>query len=253
MTSQLYSYRTRSVIERIDEASTPEAALTVFGQALVERGADYFAVNFLPDPEDRIEDVCMAWQVPSEWRALYSERNYFQRDAAVRHSRRTVLPFDWATAPYDPETEPQIKEVVERARDFDTHKGLQIPIPSPSGIVGTVWVAGPHFDDREVYTSVLHSLALHVFHRVQQLGGRRPHKHARLTDREHEVLAWASEGKTAWEIGCILNLSHRTVEWHFRQAYKKLGATNRLQAMAILGATRSASTPITEAATTSGR
>ena len=74
---------------------------------------------------------------------------------------------------------------------------------------------------------------------MQQLVGRRLHKNAHLTDREREVLAWASEGKTAWEIGCILNLSHRTVEWHFRQAYKKLAVTNRLQALAMLGDMRS--------------
>jgi LuxR family transcriptional regulator, quorum-sensing system regulator BjaR1 len=227
--------RTQSVIDRIDEAPNLETVFALFEQALVERGADYFALNFLPSPADRIEDVNVAWQAPPVWRALYSRKNYIQSDAAVRHSRRTVLPFDWATAPYDPETEPKMKEVVDRARDFDTHKGLQIPIPSPTGIIGTVWLAGPHFDDREVYAPVLHSLALQVFLRVQRFGGKRQQRRGYLTDREREVLAWASEGKTAWEIGRITNLSNRTVEWHFRQAYKKLGAVNRFQALAILG------------------
>ena len=42
--------------------------------------------------------------------------------------------------------------------------------------------------------------------------------------------------KTAWEIGCILNLSQRTVEWHIEESFKRLGAANRLQAIAMLGA-----------------
>jgi LuxR family quorum sensing-dependent transcriptional regulator len=92
---------------------------------------------------------------------------------------------------------------------------------------------------------ILHSLGLHLFHRLEQLGGRR-HRKARLIGREREILAWASEGKTAWKIGCILNLAHRTVEWHFRQAYKKLGATNRLQALAMLGDMRSMLGPAVE-------
>jgi len=65
-------------------------------------------------------------------------------------------------------------------------------------------------------------MALHVFHRLEQLMGRTFHRDVGLTDREREFLAWAAEGKTAWEIGCILSLSQRTIEWHFLQACKKL-------------------------------
>lgn len=238
MTDQTCSDHTLSIIERIDQASTPGAALEVFEKALADVGADYLCVVFLPRAGERIEDVCMAWEVPPEWRALYSGENFFQRDPVVRQSGHTVLPFDWKTAPYDPETEPQMAEVMERARDFKVDKGIVVPIPSPRGMIGGVWMAGPYFVDREAHMPVLHSLALHVFHRLELLVGRRLNGNTHLTDREREVLAWASEGKTAWEIGCILNLSRRTVEWHLRQAYKKLGATNRLQALAILGGAR---------------
>ncbi len=186
----------------------------------------------------------MAWKVPPQWRALYSSEDFFTRDPVVRYCGRTVLPFDWKTAPYDRETEPQMAEVMDRARDFRVHKGMVIPIPSPAGMIGGVWVAGPHFDEREAHKPLLHSLSLHVFHRLQHLVGRGVQGHALLSDSEREILAWASEGKTAWEIGCILSLSHRTVEWHIAQACKKLGATNRLQAIAILGDARGMLDPI---------
>jgi LuxR family transcriptional regulator, quorum-sensing system regulator BjaR1 len=148
------------------------------------------------------------------------------------------MPFDWASAPYNPETEPAAKEVVERARDFNVHKGILIPIPSPYGVIGGVWLAGPHFDDRVIFNPVLQSMGLHGFHRLHKLSGKRLHRVAGLTAREREVLAWAAEGKTAWEISCILNLSQTTVEGHVYQACKKLGATNRMQAIAMLGSTR---------------
>jgi DNA-binding CsgD family transcriptional regulator len=235
-----------SVLERINQAATAATALDVFERALSEIGGEYLAVVFLPRPGERIEDVCMAWKVPPEWRALYSRENFFQRDPVVRHSRRTILPFDWKTAPYDRETEPQWAEVMDRATDFGVHKGVVVPIPSPSGMIGGVWVAGPHFDEREIHIPILHSLALHVFHRLEQLMGRRLHRESRLTEREREILSWVSEGKTAWEIGCILSLSQRTIEWHVSQVCKKLGATNRLQAIAILGDTRSMLDPMAE-------
>jgi PAS domain-containing protein len=37
-----------------------------------------------------------------------------------------------------------------------------------------------------------------------------------LTDREREVLSWTARGKTAGEIGSILSISARTIEWHIR-------------------------------------
>jgi|SRR5215470_5433225 len=244
MTDQLRNNRLLSVIERIDQASTTEAVLEIFENAIAEFGAHYFGIHFLPRPEDRLEDVSMAWRVPQEWRDLYSRENFCQIDPAIRHARRTVLPFDWASAPYNPETEPQMGEVIERARDLNVHKSITVPIPSPRGIIGVVGAAGPDFDERDAYKPVVHSIALHAFHRLEQLIGRRLRRNARLTERECEVLAWVSEGKTAWDIGCILSVSQRTVEWHLRKAYKKLGATNRVQALALLANTRSMIDPL---------
>src|ERR1700704_4790307 len=142
MIDQLYSYRMLSLIERINQAPTPEAVLELYETALADIGANYFCVVFLPRPGERIEEVCLAWKVPPEWRALYSSENFFHRDPVVRHSGRTVLPFDWKSAPYDPEAEPQMAEVMERARDFNVHKGIVVPIPSLSGMIGGVWMAG---------------------------------------------------------------------------------------------------------------
>jgi LuxR family quorum sensing-dependent transcriptional regulator len=47
------------------------------------------------------------------------------------------------------------------------------------------------------------------------------------------VLAWSSQGKSAWEIGEILNLAKRTVDEHAKTAMRKLGARTRTQAVAI--------------------
>lgn len=53
-----------------------------------------------------------------------------------------------------------------------------------------------------------------------------------LTSREKECLQWAAAGKTSWEIARILSVSERTVIFHIGNATKKLGATNRRQAVA---------------------
>jgi LuxR family transcriptional regulator, quorum-sensing system regulator BjaR1 len=46
-------------------------------------------------------------------------------------------------------------------------------------------------------------------------------------------LAWVAQGKSAWEIGEILDITKRTVDEHAHTAVRKLGAVNRTHAVAI--------------------
>jgi DNA-binding CsgD family transcriptional regulator len=52
-----------------------------------------------------------------------------------------------------------------------------------------------------------------------------------ITRRESEVLHWISAGKSDWEIGMILNISPKTVNYHVEKAKKRFGVTTRIQAV----------------------
>ena len=56
-------------------------------------------------------------------------------------------------------------------------------------------------------------------------------KRVQLREREVETLTWAARGKTFEEIGTILSLSRRTVEFHLENARRKLGVATRTQAL----------------------
>jgi DNA-binding NarL/FixJ family response regulator len=58
-----------------------------------------------------------------------------------------------------------------------------------------------------------------------------------LTDRETEALTWAARGKTSAEIGQILGLTKRTIDFHIDNARVKLAVATRTQA--VLKATNS--------------
>jgi DNA-binding CsgD family transcriptional regulator len=79
----------------------------------------------------------------------------------------------------------------------------------------------------------IHLLTLYAFYRIQQLGHPAFDNAANLNAREQEVLKCVADGKTAREIGALLNISRRTVEWHIQHAIEKLGAANRMQAVVI--------------------
>ena len=57
-----------------------------------------------------------------------------------------------------------------------------------------------------------------------------------LTAREQEVLLWAASGKSAWEIGVILNVSEAAIRKHEKSVRRKFGVVTTVQA--IIEATR---------------
>ena len=74
-------------------------------------------------------------------------------------------------------------------------------------------------------------MAKRLFGRRAQ-GARRKHAFS-LTSREIEVLQWVARGKPAWEIGEILQIKKRTVHEHVQTAVRKMGAANRIHAVAM--------------------
>ena len=54
-----------------------------------------------------------------------------------------------------------------------------------------------------------------------------------LTSREQSCLNWAAHGKTSWEISIILGITERTINFHFQNAYAKLGVYSRQAAITL--------------------
>jgi|SRR5215471_8308347 len=52
-----------------------------------------------------------------------------------------------------------------------------------------------------------------------------------LSSREKDCLLWAAKGKSSWDIGLILGVSESTVNFHIKNAMKKLDTTSRTVAV----------------------
>ena len=219
-------------VDALSGLSDSERVIDAMHRVLAATGAQFFCINFLPHPTERFEDVVLATRLPADWLACYSARNYIQDDPAVRHCRRTSQPFEWEAAPFDPVREPRAAEVVRRAKDCGLARGCMTPIPSASGSLGSVWIAGA-IELTPPTRAMLHLASLYAFDRLRALKSPPCRAKAGLTTREREVLQWIANGKSALEIGEILAISKRTVDEHTQSALRKLGAANRAQAVAI--------------------
>lgn len=54
-----------------------------------------------------------------------------------------------------------------------------------------------------------------------------------LTAREESCLYWAAHGKTSWEIGAILGITERTVNFHIANTCTKFDVYTRQAAIVI--------------------
>jgi LuxR family quorum sensing-dependent transcriptional regulator len=221
------------VIDELGRLSNADAASDTIAQALAPFGAEAFLLAMITKPQQRLDEAVLVHRWPAEFLKLYSEERYIEVDPVALALRSAIRPFECHEVHFDPKREPRAAEAVRRRLDFGFAKGLLVPILADNGISAFVSISGPKLDLSGSNKLALHLIALYAFDRVRHL--RAPHANGKrpLTPREREVLTWVAQGKSAWEIGEILNIAKRTVDEHVRTACRKLGAVNRTQAVAI--------------------
>lgn len=91
----------------------------------------------------------------------------------------------------------------------------------------------------ELVLAHLHLALLRLPAAAPVVAARAPVAAARpLSLRETEILRWLAEGKSNYEVGCILGISAATVKNHLQRIYRALGVSNRSHALARCTALR---------------
>jgi LuxR family transcriptional regulator, quorum-sensing system regulator BjaR1 len=224
--------RALQFIDDVSRYSTPGCVLEAMEKTLSDIGVKFFCMQFLQTPKQNFTDVLLASKLPSDWLQLYIANGFADRDPSQRHVKRVACPYEWKDAPYDPEREPHVLEFLLRARDFGVGNGFVVPIPGSAGNIGSVWMGGRELQLEKRHKPLLHLMALYAFHHVQGLNGM-DKKPVILSNREREILTWIAAGKSVIDIGEILKISDRTVEWHLQRSIVKLGARTRTNAVAV--------------------
>lgn len=220
-------------IVSLERQTSVDAALDSMEHAFHRFGFETLIVTGLPNPDQRFEQVVLAKRWPPEWFKIYNKNEYIRVDPVARLCRQSINPFEWSQAPYDAATEPRAAEVMRRATDFRMSRGFIIPIHGQTDFDSCVSLGGQDLDLNPHSKPAIHLMALYAFDRIRRLIKPKEKAIPALTEREVEVLTWSAHGKSAWEIGEILNISQRTVEEHASNARRKLGAMNRVHAIAL--------------------
>lgn len=171
-----------------------------------------------------------------EWMGGYVSNNAIAYDPLVRCGVSQITPATWqfATSRY---ADKKGVMFMKDAGDFEMRSGVVLPA---RGLLNERAIISMHSEEKpkemdKYFRSFQGDMALFTLHyheAISRVLGKN-HPVTKLTKRELEVIRSAADGKDTSCIAKLMGISEVTVLAHFTNAFKKLGAENRVHAVAI--------------------
>jgi LuxR family transcriptional regulator, quorum-sensing system regulator BjaR1 len=233
MTDRVFDHATEAFafIDTLDQLSTLQSVVDAMERSLALFGFENFIMTGLPHPGQHIDSLILLKKWPLQWYEVYTRRHYERFDPVIRQCRQSVQPFEWAEAPYDPQSNPEAAAVMQGATEFGMTQGYCLPIHGLNGYEACLSMSGPNLDLTPQTKPAIHLMAMYAFERARRIMAPHPRPNP-LTAREQETLRWAAMGKSAADTGEILGVTERTITAHITSACQKLGAANKTHAVA---------------------
>jgi LuxR family quorum sensing-dependent transcriptional regulator len=229
-----YSKRTLDFVARLQRLTDYDEICNLIVKELEWFGLSYVTSIFLPGPGR--DPSLLINNRPQEYVDHYFEKDYVLRDPVVTELRNTLNPYTWGEVRARRDLSKDENAIIDEAREFDARDGFVIPILTLSGSVSLFSACGrePNLSERaRAALEIIGIYSHHAFKRAVIRAKRYEASHSLLTPRELEILKRCKDGKTRPEIGEILSISPKTVEFHLRGIMDRLGASNQISAVVI--------------------
>lgn len=223
---------TENLLVALDGAADELAVFEALLRAARSLGFDHCAYGLKLAVPVSNPKVLTLNNYPSEWQRRYHEAGYLQVDPSVRRGRMSQQPLVWTDALFA-----QTPELWAEARDHGLSVGWAQSSLDGFGVGGMLTLSrgGEAFTPLELrekesnmrwLVQAAHMSLSRTMQTRYQVEPDTP-----LTGREIEVLKWTADGKTAADIGDILNISLTTVNFHIKNAVQKLNVANKTSAV----------------------
>lgn len=231
-----------SVVSPLTAAAQDAATLTSALQGVVRKlGFDDFTVTVSDTTRPTQDTNMFVWtSLPNDWTRQYDERALVEIDPRPSTVWKTGAPLVWDQRTF---RSPAYLELLQTAAAFGECSGIVLPLFHPYHVRGTFALSSSvglmsTERRREVSSllgmaSVLTAYTYDLFLlRAVEAALPPPVRNAELTHREVECLRFVGKGLSSPDIGKLMGIRERTVEYHVCKTLSKLGATNRREAVA---------------------
>jgi len=176
--------------------------------------------------------------IPEAFRCVWESDERGRRDPVMHRLKRLRTPFVYDQTMY---VDAGSADIWEAQAQYGFKTGIALRLDAGPGTHFLIGVDrdGPIREDGSELTRM--TADLHLFAAYAQVAALRllsPPSHGSfhelpsLTARQHEILKWTSDGKSAWAVAQIINTSEHNVNYHLRSIMKKFGAASKHQAAA---------------------
>lgn len=167
----------------------------------------------------------------NEDRVSLQENDGFYDEAPVpKHCSQFTTPIAWRGTTQDP-TFLQAPNLIEEYYGSGHHGGWAQSLIESKNMFSMIYVDSLNILSQKDLDHVDMKMQWVATAVLSKMNRFRLQPAIKLSEREKEVLRWSGDGKTAGEIGQILNLSHSTVNFQIRNAMYKLNSPNKTAAI----------------------
>ena len=227
--------RIYEVIDKLNRAVTSLDICNALTGFTGHFGLTCMIAGTIPSPKERMQEQhLLVSAYPAGWMDRYLDQGYVRIDPVVSRIARDPSPFLWAQEIAGSKRCPLAKRMFDEAAEFNLKAGFAVPLITLDGAVAAVSLGGEAVEmppEAHAMIGMISTFAIARAIDLRNAGGGR--QRPKLTPREIECLKWAADGKTEWEISAILHVSEHTADKHLANAHRKLGAANRVQAVAV--------------------
>jgi LuxR family quorum-sensing system transcriptional regulator SolR len=179
----------------------------------------------------------IAWfTFPDGYVDAYVQNRWERIDPVLACTLRAARPFFWSDVVEQTKLADNQTKFMAACQELKVHSGVMFPFHGPHQRLDAISisrrVADPPNPER---IGVLQAITTQTWTRYQDLTDEQLFvaPEPLLTPRELEILRRCKDGKSRPEIGEILSISTKTVEFHLRSIMDKLGASNQISAVVI--------------------
>lgn len=172
---------------------------------------------------------------PKEWVTLYYEKSLGEQDPILQNAFQMTSVQTWQDLLTNCNATSEQKSFMGRASEFGLRMGVTIPLRRAFGSMYICSLAKSVNQQPSFQTICLLNSLAHVFAIAQErllFEARKKKTSEILTQRQTECLFWIAQGKSSWDVSRIISVSENTVNYHVKEAMRRLETSSRISAVA---------------------